>query len=57
MDICASDYEGERGTWLHDNGPTFGWANPGWAHRGGAGPFEPWHWEFTRAVAEIEAGR
>lgn len=57
VDICESDYEGERGTWLHKNGPVFGWANPDWAHRGGAGPFEPWHWEFTKAVEEIDARR
>jgi D-alanyl-D-alanine carboxypeptidase len=33
--------------WLHENGPVYGWANPGWALSGGVGPHEPWHWEYT----------
>jgi len=56
IDICESDYTGERGRWLDEVGPVYGWANPPWAHRGGAGPYEPWHWEFTDAVAALESG-
>jgi len=55
VDICASSYSGDRGTWLHDVGPVYGWANPPWAHKGGSGPYEPWHWEFTDAVAALES--
>ncbi|KGM13628.1 M15 family metallopeptidase [Cellulomonas bogoriensis] len=33
--------------WLRANGPTYGWDNPPWARRGGSGPYEPWHWEYT----------
>jgi LAS superfamily LD-carboxypeptidase LdcB len=33
--------------WMVDNAPLYGWTNPDWAQRGGSGPFEPWHWEFT----------
>ncbi len=54
IDLCESAYTGERGRWLHDVGPIFGWENPDWAHAGGAGPFEPWHWEFADAVAALE---
>ena len=55
VDLCPSTYSGDAGTWLHEVGPVYGWANPAWAHRGGDGPYEPWHWEFTDAVTEIEA--
>ena len=40
---------------MADVGPVFGWSNPAWARRGGGGTFEPWHWEFTEAVAEKDA--
>lgn len=55
VDLCDSTYAGAAGARLHDVGPAYGWANPAWAHRGGYGPYEPWHWEYTEAVAAIEA--
>lgn len=55
VDFCKSTYDGERGQWLHDVGPAFGWENPDWAHAGGAGPYEPWHWEFAAAVADLQS--
>lgn len=33
--------------WMRANGPLYGWENPAWALPGGAGPFEPWHWEYV----------
>lgn len=36
-----------RYRWLRENAPAFGWDNPDWARRGGAGPYEPWHWEYV----------
>ncbi|MFI2365758.1 M15 family metallopeptidase [Promicromonospora sp. NPDC019610] len=53
VDICADSYAGERWDWLKANGPEHGWDNPGWAQAGGSGPYEPWHWEFTEAVAQV----
>jgi LAS superfamily LD-carboxypeptidase LdcB len=32
--------------WLRANAPAYGWENPTWARSGGAGPYEPWHWEY-----------
>ncbi|WP_407343420.1 M15 family metallopeptidase [Pengzhenrongella phosphoraccumulans] len=52
VDFCPSVYTGQAGQWMADVGPVFGWSNPAWARRGGGGSFEPWHWEFTAAVAE-----
>jgi D-alanyl-D-alanine carboxypeptidase len=37
----------EHYAWLRENAPDYGWENPDWARRGGSGPYEPWHWEFT----------
>lgn len=50
MDFCSIQTSGARWTWLNDNGPTFGWEQPNWAVRGGSGPYEPWHWEYTKGV-------
>ena len=50
IDFCSIETSGARWTWLNDNGPTFGWEQPGWAVRGGSGPYEPWHWEYTKGV-------
>ncbi len=55
VDICADSYAGERWDWLKAHGPEYGWDNPQWAQAGGTGPYEPWHWEFTAAVAQIDA--
>lgn len=54
VDFCESTYTGERGRWLHEVGPVFGWENPDWAHAGGNGPYEPWHWEYAKAVAALD---
>ncbi|WP_068202831.1 M15 family metallopeptidase [Isoptericola dokdonensis] len=32
--------------WLRENGPKFGWDNPGWARADGRKP-EAWHWEYS----------
>jgi len=50
MDFCSIQTSGARWTWMNDNGPTFGWEQPSWAVRGGSGPYEPWHWEYTKGV-------
>ncbi len=54
VDFCGSAYAGDRWDWLKAHGPDFGFDNPPWARRGGDGPYEPWHWEYTEAVAAIE---
>lgn len=54
IDLCPSETNnGGVMRWLEENGRTYGWANPGWAQRGGSGAYEPWHWEYvpgTRAM-------
>ena len=50
MDFCSIQTSGARWTWMNDNAPTFGWEQPSWAVRGGSGPYEPWHWEYTKGV-------
>lgn len=50
IDLCSSDTRGDSWDWLVQNGVVYGWANPAWAQRSGSGPFEPWHWEYTRGV-------
>jgi len=49
-DFCSQLTYGERWTWINANAPTFGWENPAWAKPGGSGPFEKWHWEYTKGV-------
>lgn len=49
-DFCSELTYGERWTWINANAPTFGWENPAWARPGGSGPFEKWHWEYTKGV-------
>ncbi|WP_425956388.1 D-alanyl-D-alanine carboxypeptidase family protein [Xylanimonas sp. McL0601] len=39
--------------WLVENGAAYGWENPPWARRGGAGNYEPWHFEFRPGVEEV----
>lgn len=48
VDLCGAASKPTRAEWkwLDVNGPVFGWKHPDWARRGGAGPYEPWHWEF-----------
>ncbi|MFV2143943.1 MULTISPECIES: M15 family metallopeptidase [Isoptericola] len=50
VDICPESYAGDRWAWLAEHGPAAGWTNPAWARQGGAGPYEPWHWEFSPAA-------
>ena len=50
MDFCSIQTSGARWKWMNDNAPTFGWEQPNWAVRGGSGPYEPWHWEYTKGV-------
>lgn len=54
IDLCSIE-TGSREVyaWLNENGPTYGWANPPWAKRGGGGAYEPWHFEFTQGVEEM----
>jgi len=53
IDLCSSETDSSAVmTWLNDNGPTYGWENPPWAKRGGAGPYEPWHWEYVPGTIE-----
>ena len=47
-----NDTRGEVFSWIQENGAVYGWENPAWALRSGSGPFEPWHWEYTRGVQE-----
>jgi zinc D-Ala-D-Ala carboxypeptidase len=42
--------------WLNENAPFYGWQNPTWARSGGAGPFEPWHWEYFPGEKEQSSG-
>ncbi len=53
VDLCPQTYAGERWSWLAENAPAFGWDNPPWARPGGS-KYEPWHWELTEEVAEVE---
>ena len=32
--------------WMEANAKKFGWINPAWAKKAGAG-YEPWHWEYN----------
>jgi D-alanyl-D-alanine carboxypeptidase len=52
IDLCSTDTRGEVFDWIRENGAVYGWENPAWALRSGSGPFEPWHWEYTRGVQE-----
>lgn len=52
VDLCAGDTRGEVFSWINENGAVYGWENPAWAQRSGSGPFEPWHWEYSRGVQE-----
>ncbi len=52
IDLCSTETHGEGWDWIQQNGGIYGWENPAWALSGGSGPFEPWHWEYTRGVQE-----
>lgn len=54
IDLCTAETRNsDVFTWLTENGPIFGWANPGWALPGGAGPHEAWHWEYLPGTTEL----
>lgn len=42
--------------WMRENAPFYGWNNPTWAQAGGAGPYEPWHWEYFPGVKDQSSG-
>jgi hypothetical protein len=49
VDLCDGVDEGSSSLsyqWMRANAPVYGWQNPDWARPGGAGPYEPWHWEY-----------
>ena len=50
IDFCSSMTTGARWTWLNENAGTYGFENPAWARPGGSGPYERWHWEYTKGV-------
>jgi zinc D-Ala-D-Ala carboxypeptidase len=52
IDLCPTETHGEGWPWIQENGGIYGWENPAWALSSGSGPFEPWHWEYTRGVQE-----
>jgi D-alanyl-D-alanine carboxypeptidase len=48
IDLCGAETNSSSAmAWLAENGPAYGWDNPDWARRGGAGAYEPWHWEYV----------
>ena len=50
VDLCDGVEQGPSSLtyeWLSANASSYGWRNPAWAHRGGGGPYEPWHWEYV----------
>lgn len=52
VDLCSLETSGARWAWLNDNAPLYGFDNPAWARAGGGGPYEKWHWEYTKGVME-----
>ncbi|UJP41435.1 M15 family metallopeptidase [Cellulomonas palmilytica] len=50
IDFCSQMTTGARWAWLNENAGTYGFENPAWARPGGSGPFERWHWEYTKGV-------
>jgi len=50
IDFCSSMTTGTRWAWLNENAGTYGFENPAWARPGGSGPYERWHWEYTKGV-------
>jgi LAS superfamily LD-carboxypeptidase LdcB len=50
VDLCDGVDNGPSSVnyqWMRANAPAYGWSNPKWALAGGAGPYEPWHWEYV----------
>jgi len=50
VDLCQDQTSGTKWAWITENAPTYGWENPAWAQPGGSGPYERWHWEYTKGV-------
>ncbi|WP_448059618.1 M15 family metallopeptidase [Cellulomonas hominis] len=50
IDFCQTETSGDKWTWLGENGRAYGLENPDWAKPGGGGPYERWHWEYTKGV-------
>ena len=49
VDLCGGiqvDFSPQH-QWLLDHAASYGWFHPAWALPGGAGPHEPWHWEYA----------
>jgi len=49
VDLCGGiqvDGSPEH-AWLLDHAAAYNWFHPAWAMPGGAGPHEPWHWEYA----------
>jgi hypothetical protein len=49
VDLCGGiqvDGSAEH-QWLLSHAGTYNWFHPDWAKPGGAGPHEPWHWEYA----------
>jgi hypothetical protein len=49
VDLCGGiqvDGSPEH-SWLLDHAAAYDWFHPAWAMPGGAGPHEPWHWEYA----------
>ena len=47
VDLGGISYGNAMDTWMLTNAAKFGWHRPSWATPNGAGPHEPWHWEFA----------
>ncbi|WP_246260313.1 M15 family metallopeptidase [Cellulomonas taurus] len=52
VDFCSGLTTGVQWDWLNENAATFGWENPAWAKPGGSGPYERWHWEYTKVQTD-----
>ncbi|WP_197021629.1 D-alanyl-D-alanine carboxypeptidase family protein [Cellulomonas sp. HZM] len=50
VDLCSPLTSGVKWAWINANAPRFGWENPSWAKPGGSGPYERWHWEYSKGV-------
>ena len=43
----VGEYTDPTYRWMKANAGRFGWSHPEYMEPGGAGPLEPWHWEFA----------
>jgi D-alanyl-D-alanine carboxypeptidase len=59
VDLCDGVENGSSSAtyqWMRQNAAGYGWSNPTWALPGGAGPYEPWHWEYLPGEKNQSAG-